>query len=120
MPSPELAGDATQSFREGRRVSWSPDDTARTVADGLRAPQLGALPWRHIQEYVDDVVTVTEEEILDALRDVVLRSRLVAEPSGVVSVAAVLSGAARAAGSTVAIISGGNIDPALLARVLAS
>ena len=71
---PELAGDATQSFREGRRVSWSPDDTARTVADGLRIPQLGALPWRHIQEYVDDVVTVTEEEILDALRDVVLRS----------------------------------------------
>ena len=71
---PELAGDATQSFREGRRVSWSPDDTARTVADGLQAPQLGALPWRHIQEYVDDVVTVTEEEILDALRDVVLRS----------------------------------------------
>jgi threonine dehydratase len=117
---PELAGDAAESFQQGRRVSWSPHDTARTVADGLRVRQVGSLPWRHIQRYVDDIVTVTEDQILDAVRLVALRSRLVAEPSGAVSVAAVLSGAARVEGSTVAVISGGNVDPALLARVLAS
>jgi threonine ammonia-lyase medium form len=115
---PELAGDAAESFRRGRRVAWSPEDTARTIADGLRVRQVGALTWRHIQRYVDDVVTVTEEQILDAVRLLALRSRLVAEPSGAVSVAAVLSGAARPQGPTVAVISGGNIDPALLARVL--
>jgi threonine dehydratase len=115
---PALAGDAAESFRLGRRVAWSPNDTARTIADGLRVRQLGALPWRHIQRYVDDIVTVTEEQILDAVRLLALRSRLVAEPSGAVSVAAVLSGAARPAGPTVAVISGGNIDPALLADVL--
>jgi threonine dehydratase len=115
---PELAGDAAESFRQGRRVAWSPDDTARTIADGLRVRTVGALPWRHIQEYVDDIVTVTEEQILDAVRRIALRSHLVAEPSGAVSVAAILSGAARAQGPTVAVISGGNIDPTLLARVL--
>jgi threonine ammonia-lyase medium form len=115
---PELAGDAAESFRRGRRVAWSPEDTARTIADGLRVRQVGALTWRHIQRYVDDVVTVTDEQILDAVRLLALRSRLVAEPSGAVSVAAVLSGAAASEGSTVAVISGGNIDPTLLARVL--
>ncbi len=117
---PELAGDAAESFRQGRRVSWSPVDTARTVADGLRVPRVGALPWRHIQEYVDDIVTVTEEQILDAVRLLALRSRLVAEPSGAVSLAAIRSGAAQVEGSTVAVVSGGNVDPTLLARVLES
>jgi threonine dehydratase len=115
---PELAGDAAESFRQGRRVAWSPDDTARTIADGLRVRTVGTLPWRHIREYVDDIVTVTEEQILDAVPRIALRSHLVAEPSGAVSVAAILSGAARAQGPTVAVISGGNIDPTLLARVL--
>jgi threo-3-hydroxy-L-aspartate ammonia-lyase len=117
---PELAGDAAESFRQRRRVSWSPHDTARTVADGLRVRQVGSLPWRHIREYVDDIVTVTEEQILDAVRLLALRSRLVVEPSGAVSVAAVLAGAARVEGPIVAVLSGGNVDPALLARILAS
>lgn len=115
---PELAGDAAESFGQGQRVAWSADDTARTVADGLRVRTVGELPWRHIQQYVDDIVTVTEEQILDAVRRVALRSHLVAEPSGAVPVAAILSGAARPEGPTVAVISGGNTDPALLARVL--
>jgi threonine dehydratase len=115
---PELAGDAAESFRQGQRVAWSADDTARTVADGLRVRTVGELPWRHIQQYVDDIVTVTEEQILDAVRQLALRSHLVAEPSGAVPVAAILSSGARPEGPTVAVISGGNIDPALLARVL--
>lgn len=116
---PALAGDAAESFRTGRRVAWAPADTARTVADGLRTFSIGELPWRHISTQVADVITVTEDEILDATRRLVVDARLVAEPSGAVPVAAFLHHADRLPGGTaVAVVSGGNIDPALLARLL--
>ena len=117
---PELAGDAAESFRAGRRIGWAPADTARTIADGLRTFSVGELPWRHIRAQVSDIITVTEEEILRATRLLPLQARLVAEPSGAVPVAAHLFHSDELPeGARVAIVSGGNIDPGLLARLLA-
>ena len=118
---PELAADARDSLRQGKRVSWPASDTARTVADALRVEQVGALNFAHMQELVTDIVTVTDEEILEAVRRLAQQARLVAEPGGAAAVAACLFHAdSLPAGPTrVAVLSGGNIDPDLLARVLA-
>ncbi len=114
---PALAGDIAESLRAGELVRWDPVQRARTVADALR-DEPSELTWAHISAYVDDVVTVTEEEVLGAVAALARQARLVAEPSGAVAVAALakLTGA----GTGVAVVSGGNIDPALLARLLAA
>jgi threonine dehydratase len=118
---PELAADAQASLRQGRIVKLPAEQVSRTVADGLRAMWVGDLTFPHMQKYVDDIVTVSEEEILQAMRLLVLNARLVAEPSGAVTFAAFLfrSDQLPPARQTVAVISGGNVDPALLAKVLA-
>lgn len=117
---PALAGDAAESFAAGERRTWSVDDTARTMADGLRTPAVGELNWDHILAYVDDVVTVSEEAIAAAVRELVTRTRTVVEPSGAVAAAAYLERPdAIPAGITVAIASGGNVEPAVLAAALA-
>lgn len=118
---PELAADAAQSFREGRRVTWEQELTYRTVADGLRTPALGMHPWEHVKRYVDDVITVTEEQILAAMRHLALAGRLVAEPSGAVATAAWMHDLVPGqndGGTIAAVVSGGSVDPALLAKVL--
>ncbi|MBZ5629811.1 MAG: threonine/serine dehydratase [Acidobacteriia bacterium] len=115
---PELASDAQASFRSGHIVEFSADQTSRTLADGLRTQSVGEINFAHIRRFVDDIVTVTESEILDAVRGLALDAKLVAEPSGAVTFAAFLFRDLPAAQKTVALISGGNIDPALLARVL--
>lgn len=121
---PELAADAAQSFREGRRVTWEQELTYRTVADGLRTPALGVRPWEHVKQYVDDIVTVTEEQILAAMRHLTIAGRLVVEPSGAVATAAWMHGlvpnrgGGDDGGTVAAVVSGGSVDPALLARVL--
>jgi threo-3-hydroxy-L-aspartate ammonia-lyase len=77
------------------------------------------LPWAHITQLVDDVVTVTEDEILAAMRQLATGSRLVAEPSGAVATAAYLfRRESQPVGRTVAVVSGGNVDPAVLRQVL--
>jgi len=116
---PELAADAAQSLREGTRVTWDGSLTYRTLADGLRTTALGVHPWEHVRRLVDDIVTVTEEQILAAMRHLALAGRLVTEPSGAVAVAAWMHGLVPAARTTAAVVSGGNVDPALLSRVLA-
>ena len=117
---PELAGDAAESFRAGRRIPWTPAQTARTMADGLRTFSVGELPWEHIRTQVHDIITVTEDEIADATRRLILQARLVAEPSGAVATAAYLHHADQLpGGKTVAVLSGGNIDPAVLRKLLA-
>ena len=117
---PALAGDLAEGFHLGRPVSWPVEQTARTMADGLRVGGVGELNWRHIERFVDDVVTVSEDAIAQAMRQLAFRSRLVAEPSGAVPVAALLEhGDALPAGTTVAVVSGGNVDPAMYAAVLA-
>src|SRR6201992_2300398 len=79
---PELAGDAAESFRTGQRVSWTPEQTYRTIADGLRTTSVGEIPWRQIQKYVDDIITVSEDEIREGVRRLAADARLVAEPAG--------------------------------------
>ena len=120
---PELAAHARDSLRRRERVAWPPRDTARTAADGLRVEQLGEVPFEHVLAYVDGIVTVTEDEIRAAVRQLARRVRLVAEPAGAVTTAAYLFRRAelppeRPAGTHVAVLSGGNVDPALLAEVV--
>ena len=117
---PELAADARDSLHEGQLVSWPPGLTQRTIADSLRVDQVGALPLQHMLECVDDIVTVTEDEIRAAVRRLALDARLIAEPGGAVAVAACLYRRKELplAGTTVAVLSGGNIDPALLLDIL--
>jgi len=117
---PELAGDAAESFRTGKIVTWGAELTSRTIADGLRTQSVGERNFAHIQAFVEGIITVTEAEIRAAMRAIVAATRLVPEPSGAVPVAALLFHGAqlpeyrRAA----AVVSGGNVDPALLAEVL--
>ncbi|MFC5910964.1 threonine ammonia-lyase [Streptacidiphilus monticola] len=118
---PELAADAAESFRAGERRVWPFADTHRTIADGLRTNSLGMLPWEHVQAYVDDILTVSEDEIRAAVAVLARRGRLVAEPSGAVTTAAYLFRGAELTGSRfAAVVSGGNIDPALLAEILSA
>ena len=117
---PELANDAQLSLRQGKLVALPIEQTKQTAADGMRATQLGDITYRYIREYVDDIITVNEHEIRTAVRTLALDSRLVAEPSGAVPVAALLNRRDElpAAKKIVVVISGGNIDPQLLADIL--
>lgn len=117
---PELAADLAEGFAAGRRVTWDYSRTVRTVADGLRAPGASELTWAHIERFVDDVVTVGEDAILSAMARLATAARLVVEPSGAVAVAAARTRPELVSGRTVAVVSGGNVDPALLARHLGS
>lgn len=116
---PELADDATRSFRDGvlRTVKNPP-----TIADGARTPYLGRHTLPMILRHVDGFVTVSEDEIRACVRLAVERLRMVVEPSGVLGLAAMLRDAEAgriAAGSRVGVIvSGGNMDPAVLAGLI--
>ena len=117
---PELAGDAAASLRQGTIVEYAAHETSRTIADGLRTQSLGTLNFAHIQRYVERIVTVTEQEIEQAMRHIAWDARLIAEPSGAVATAALLFHQKELPPHRVAvtIISGGNAEPATLLRVL--
>ncbi len=116
---PELAGDVSEGFARGERVSWDTALTGRTIADGLRSSSVGELNWLHIEALVDDVVTVTEDEIRSAMRAVVLGTKLVCEPSGAVALAGLRAHPETVGpGPVVAVVSGGNVSPDLLSAVL--
>ena len=117
---PELAADTAESFRTGSIVTWPAELTSRTIADGLRTQSVGQRNFAHIQAFVDGIVTVTEAEIRAAVRAIVAATHLVPEPSGAVTTAALLFHAAELPAYTqaVAVISGGNVDPKLLAEIL--
>jgi threonine dehydratase len=115
---PELAAHAADSLREGRIVRWPAERTLRTMADGLRVDALSPLTFDHLRAFLDRVVTVSEEEIGAAMRVLAVDARLVAEPSGAAAPAALLR--ERPAGTSVAVLSGGNLDPALYAAILAA
>ena len=115
---PELAADACASFRAGHVVAITAEEASRTIADGLRVQQLGARTWPHIQAYVDDIVTVSEAAIKDAMGSIASDARLVAEPSGAASTAGALAYGASPRRS-VAVLSGGNVDQAVYAAILA-
>jgi threonine dehydratase len=108
---PEVAADFLASRRAGRRVALPAEQMARTAADGLRVQRVGAIPWTHLQAFVDDVVTVTEQAIAETARRILEGTDLVAEPSGAVSVAAALAAAADGPPARrVAVLTGSNVD----------
>ncbi len=114
---PELAADTAEGMRAGHRVDWPVADRDRTIADGLRS-QPSELTFAHLRRVLDDVLTVTEDEIRAAVRELAFRGHLVSEPSGAVALAAYRQGAIPP-GDTVVIVSGGNIEPQMLADILA-
>lgn len=112
---PEGAANVSRSMAEGKIVKL---DQLATIADGLAAKQVGDLTFELVQRYVDQMVTVTDDEIAEALLLIAERAKLVVEPSGAAGVAAVMKGKIELGDPTVIVLSGGNIDPLLLLRVI--
>jgi threonine dehydratase len=113
---PELAADARDSLRANRIVRWTPADASRTIADGTRTTALGRRTFAHLSRLLDDIVSVSESEIAAGVRLAAEESRLVAEPSGALTVAAMAFRSAEAGldgldGPIVGVVSGGNVDP---------
>ena len=120
---PELAADAAESVRECRIVRWGPELTGRTIADGVRTSAVGKIPFAQLSRLIDEVVTVTEDDIKRGMLEAATRARIVAEPSGAVSIAAWLRYGAELPdadeGDTVMVVSGGNVDPETYRALLA-
>ena len=116
---PELAADAQASLRAGEIVQFPAEQVSRTVADGLRTQSIGNINFEHIRRYVDDIITVTEEEIRETMKLLAANPATVAEPSGAVATAGFLFHAGHLPKSkvNVAIISGGNIEPDMLKQL---
>ena len=112
---PELAADAKESFETKQRVVWPAEKTTRTIGDGLRTQSLGALNFEHVIRYVDGIVTVSEEEILSAMRVIFTATELVPEPSGAVALAAALYHTHQlpTVQNVAVVLSGGNLEPEL-------
>ena len=115
---PELAADTAEGLRLGRRVDWRVEDRNRTIADGLRS-QPSRLTFAHLRKVLDGIVTVSEDEIRAAVRELAHRAHLVSEPSGAVALAAYRQGSTPG-GRTVMILSGGNIEQSMLRDILAA
>ncbi len=120
---PELAADARDSLAADEIVRWPAEAVSRTIADGTRTQALGTRTFAHLRAYLDGIVTVSEAEIAAAVRMAAERSRLVVEPSGALSIAAMVFratelGLTDAVGPVVAVVSGGNVDPDAYRRYL--
>lgn len=113
---PSAADDTSRSLAAGERVRI---DVPRTIADGLASPEPGELTFEVNRRLLDGVVTVSEDEIVDAMAFLFDRLKLVTEPSGAVAVAALLQGKAEARGRVGAIVSGGNVGAARFAELVA-
>jgi len=113
---PEAGNDVQQSLRAGKIVTI---DVPNTIADGARTIATGAVPWAIVSTRVTDVVTVPDDALLDAMRELALRCKLVVEPTGALAVAALRLGRIPNPGRTAVVLSGGNVAPALLSRVVA-
>lgn len=107
-------------MRTGKIQSISGESAARTIADGLRSQSIGPINFEHICKYVDDIVTVKEDEIRQALKHLLFSARIVAEPSGAVTTAAAMFHATEipASAKIVVVVSGGNVEPQLLSDIL--
>jgi threonine dehydratase len=113
---PALGDDATRSFKTKQLVKIA---YPNTIADGARTLSLGKLTFPLVLEYADDMVTVTEEAIKDAVRFAFVTLKAVIEPSGALALAAALSGAVALQGRVGVIVSGGNVDADTFAGILA-
>jgi threonine dehydratase len=116
---PELAADAQASFRSGKIVHSTGEEATRTLADGLRTQSIGDINFEHIRHYVDDIVTVSEHEIREAMQLLANDPKTLAEPSGAVAVAAFLFHQDQLPETmvNVAVISGGNVEAEMLAEL---
>ena len=116
---PELAADAQASLRAGKIVQFPAEQVSRTLADGLRTQSVGPLNFEHIRTYVDNIITVTEDEIRQAMKYLAANPETIAEPSGAVATAGFIFHAKEIPQTklNVAIISGGNIDPKMRAEL---
>ena len=115
---PDSADDTRQSFLKGERVSIPPPPT---IADGLRVQSPGTLTFPILQQTAEDVLTVSDEEIIETIKFFLFRMKLLVEPSGAAAAAAVLAGKLPADTRRVGVVvSGGNIDAELLARFLSA
>jgi threonine dehydratase len=113
---PADGNDFWLSRQKGERVSIPPP---ATIADGLRAQTPGQITWPIVQRMLDDLVTVSDEEIRDTMRFLLLRMKMLTEPSGAVAVAAVLHHKLpQDLGRTGIIVSGGNVDRDVLQQAL--
>lgn len=113
----EMSDDWVQSLRAGHPVRIPPPET---IADGIRTQEPGSLTFPIVQALGHGVMTVSEDEVKDAMRFMLLRLKLLVEPTGAVPVALLLSGRLKPTGKVGVILSGGNADPDLLAEVLAA
>jgi threonine dehydratase len=116
---PELAGDAQASFREGKIVQFPAGRVSQTIADGLRTQSIGPINFEHIRRYVDEIITVSEDEIRRAMKYLLSNPGMEVEPSGAVAAAGFIFHAAQlpSAKLAVAIVSGGNVDPKMLEEI---
>jgi threonine dehydratase len=112
---PSGAQKLTRARAAGKPVRL---DSTSSLADGLMAVQIGSITFAHHQQFLDDVVTVSDDDLNDAMRHLIDRMKLVVEPSGAITVAALLTGAVKPSGATVAVLSGGNIEWAGLEKLL--
>lgn len=113
---PELAAETAESLHRGELVRWPVEQTYKTMADGVRTNP-SELTFAHIQSYVDDIVTVPEERISEAVGVLAHKGRLVVEPSGALPMAAYLHGVLPS-GLTALVLTGGNLEPADLRAML--
>jgi threonine dehydratase len=116
---PELASDAQASLHAGKIIQFPASEVTRTMADGLRTQSVGAINFQHMQKFVDDIITVGEDEIRQAMQYLCANPATTAEPSGAVAVAGFVFHARQLpeAKVAVAVLSGGNIDPKVLKEV---
>lgn len=113
---PELADDATRSFHGGSLVTVR---NPPTIADGLRTPSLGRITWPIVRERVSEMVTVSESDIVEAMRFLIFRMKMVVEPSGAVALAGLLRYPELGRGKRVGVLaSGGNVDVTTLCALL--
>ena len=111
----EGANDAHQSFRQKKLIKIP---KATTIADGMRTLSIGPVNFEIVMKYVDDIITITDDDIYPMMRFFFERMKIVVEPTGAVAPAAVLKNSAGLSGKTVcAVISGGNVDPALFQKL---
>jgi threonine dehydratase len=116
---PEVAADARASLKAGKIIELPAEEVTRTLADGLRTQSIGPINFEHIKRYVDDIIPVSESEIREAMQLLSQNTKTIAEPSGAVAVAAFLFHDKELPKTerNVAVISGGNIEPQMLAEL---
>ena len=111
----ENAASYVPSLRAGKPKQI---DTKPTIADGIAVAKPGAIPFELIKKHIDKVVTVSDSEIALAIVALAERAKMVVEPAGAAPVAALLAGKVKPRGTTVAVLSGGNLDPLLMQKII--